>query len=59
MTGLLHDLRRATRALLRRPGYALAAIATLALGVGAATAVGSVAHTILVRALAFPTPNAW
>jgi predicted permease len=54
MVGLLHDLRRATRALLRRPGYALAGMATLALGVGAAIAVGSVAHTVLVRALPFP-----
>ena len=54
MTGLLHDLRHAARALLRRPGYALAAIGTLALGVGAATAVGSVVHTVVVRALPFP-----
>ncbi len=57
MTRLLHDLRHAARALLRRPGYALAAMATLALGVGAATAVGSVAHTVLARPLPFPDPE--
>ena len=57
MPSLLHDLRHAAQVLLRRPGYALTAMGTLALGVGAATAVGSVAHTVLVQPIPFPDPD--
>ncbi len=42
------DLRYTFRQLRRNPGFALAAIATLALGIGATTAVFSVAYGVLI-----------
>ena len=54
--GWLQDLRYAVRLLWRRPRPALTAIATLALGIGAATTLFSVAYGALLRPL--PWPNA-
>jgi len=54
--GWLQDLRYAVRLLRRRPRPALIAIATLALGIGAATTLFSVAYGALLRPL--PWPNA-
>ena len=51
---LLRDLRHACRSLLARPTYSLITIATLALVVGAATAVIAVVSATLVRPLPFP-----
>lgn len=51
------DLRHATRALKRSPGFALAAVGTLALGIGAVTAVFSVVSTVLLKPFAFPQPG--
>lgn len=48
------DLRLAFRALRRAPGFALAAVLCLALGVGATTAVLAVADAVLVRPLPVP-----
>ena len=48
MQVLLQDLRQALRQLRRNPGFALTAIMTLALGVGATVAVFSVAYGVLV-----------
>ncbi len=48
MTTLLADLRYALRQLRRAPGFAVTAILTLALGIGAATAVYSVAYGVLI-----------
>ena len=45
---LLHDFRYAFRQLRRNPGFAITAIVTLALGIGASTAVFSVAYGVLV-----------
>ena len=45
------DIRLAVRGMLRRPGYALAIIATLAVGIGANTAIFSVFNWILLRPL--------
>jgi predicted permease len=48
------DLRRACRTLLHQPGFAAAAILSLALGIGANTAVVSVVSGVLLRPLPFP-----
>jgi predicted permease len=58
MTALLRDVRFAVRTLARRPGFALTAIGTLALGIGAPTAIFSVVNTTFLRALPYPDPDA-
>src|SRR5271170_3562213 len=54
---LLFDLKYAVRMLLRSPGFALIAIATMALGVGATTAIYSVIDATLLRPLPYPNPS--
>ncbi len=54
---LVHDLRYAVRALLRRPLFAIAAVSTLGLGIGANTAVFSVVHGIMWRPLSYEQPE--
>jgi putative ABC transport system permease protein len=54
---LWRDLLFAARLLRRSPGYAASAILTLALGIGANTAVFSVFYGVLLRPLAFPHPD--
>jgi putative ABC transport system permease protein len=54
---LLVDLRYAFRMLLRSPGFSLIAIATMALGVGATTAIYSVIDATLLHPLPYPHPN--
>jgi predicted permease len=53
---LVLDLRYAVRMLLRSPGFSLIAIATLALGVGATTAIYSVIAATLLHPLPYPDP---
>ncbi len=54
VSGLARDLRLAVRSWVRTPGVAFAAIATLALGTGATTAIFSVLSGVLLRPLPFP-----
>ena len=51
---MFHDLRYALRGLRRAPGFALAAILSLALGIGATTTIISVADALLLRPLPYP-----
>jgi putative ABC transport system permease protein len=54
---ILRHFRRAVRALLRTPGFTLAALVTLALGIGSATALFSVVHRVLLRPLPYREPG--
>jgi len=57
MKGLANETRVAVRMLLKRPGFTAAVAATLALGIGATTAIFSVIYGVLLRPLAFDDPD--
>ena len=54
---LAQDTRFALRLLARRPGLTAAIVATLALGIGATTAVFSLVHAVVLRPLAYEEPD--
>jgi predicted permease len=57
MGELLHDVRQALRGLKGRPGFALVAVSTIALGIAAAGAIWSVVDAVLVQPLPFSQPE--
>jgi predicted permease len=57
LADLAQDLRFATRWLVKKPGFTLAAVSTIAVGVGATTLVFSLVNAMLLRPLPLPDPD--
>jgi hypothetical protein len=54
---LFHDVRYAARSIRKNPGFAAAVVATLALGIGANTAIFSVLEGAVLAPLPYPEPG--
>ena len=57
MENLIKDIRFGVRSFLKRPGFLLIAVGTLAIGIGATTAMFTVVNSLLLRPLQFPEPE--
>ena len=54
MDGIWNDLRYAARTYLRSPGFTILAVTTLAIGIGAATAVFALLNAVSLKPLPYP-----
>jgi len=54
LANLWHDLKHSLRSLFKNPGFTIAAVAALALGIGTNTAIFTVVNTVLLKPLTYP-----